>query len=157
MSPTRIQGLLFMALSVVSIADGWRITSDVRDGANFDPIGPDRYLMIVSATLLVIGLWLVVGVRPVAVGVPAKATPRVWPPSNFVLVLLTLSIFAFAIPWVGFLVACLGFFVIMFRLLSDWNWTVTLGAAVITSLAFYGGFIRLADLPMPKGVLGWGL
>src|SRR5207249_5222897 len=53
----RLHGALFLLLGVVSVADGWRIAQQAREGANFDAIGPDRYLIALGAAMLLAGLW----------------------------------------------------------------------------------------------------
>ena len=48
----RVHGIFFMLLGGVSVVDGWRIAQQAREGANFDAIGPDRYLMALGALML---------------------------------------------------------------------------------------------------------
>jgi hypothetical protein len=53
----RVTGVLFIALGVLSMVDGWRVTEQARPTGNFDAIGPDRYLMGLGALMLIAGLW----------------------------------------------------------------------------------------------------
>jgi predicted phage tail protein len=53
----RAHGIFFMLLGAVSFVDGWRIAQQAREGANFDAIGPDRYLMALGVLMLIAGVW----------------------------------------------------------------------------------------------------
>ena len=53
----RAHGILFVLLGVVSLVDGWRVTVQARETADFDAIGPDRYLLALGVLMLAAGLW----------------------------------------------------------------------------------------------------
>jgi hypothetical protein len=151
----RLHGALFLLLGVVSIADGWRIAQQAREGANFDAIGPDRYLIGLGAAMLLAGLWrLLRGLPPesdVATVVPdrdGKAT------AHLLLTLAMLVAFALLVPVLGFSPTCFLFLAAQLRVLGGWSWWRSLGVAAPIALAFHLAFISLADMPLPKGYFG---
>jgi hypothetical protein len=149
----RIQGILFILLGVVALFDSWRITENVRPTANFDGIGPDRYLALLSVIMIVLGLALAVRSK-IAGETSDWSDLRRWPPADFLIVAIIMAAFIWAIPVIGFSIACLLFFIAAYRVLGAWSWPRTLGYATLTAVFIYVLFIYLADLPMPKSFLG---
>ena len=151
----RLHGLLFLLIGVVSIADGWRITQQARQGANFDAIGPDRYLMALGALMLAAGAWRLV---PRTLLQTEPRTPEdeqsAGATRSLLVTLGLLGAFAFAVPLIGFSVACFLFLAAQLRLLGGWTWWRSLAAAALIALAFHVAFIRFADMPLPKGYFG---
>jgi predicted phage tail protein len=87
----RAHGIFFTLLGAVSIVDGWRIAQQAREGANFDAVGPDRYLLALGALMLVAGLWRLLGPadrQPEAERAAGEATSGMT--STFVLTLVML-------------------------------------------------------------------
>jgi hypothetical protein len=146
----RLQAGLFMLLGAVSLADGWRIASQAREGANFDAIGPDRYLMALGALMIAAGVWSLLGRMQ-----PQTAAQHdggaAW---SLVLTLGMLASFVLALPYLGFAPACFLFIAAQLRLLGRWPWWRCLAAAAPIALAFHLAFITFADMPLPKGYLG---
>ena len=85
----RLHGALFLLLGVVSLADGWRIAQQAREGANFDAIGPDRYLIALGAAMLATGLWRLLRGPPLETEATAAPDRDAGATSNL---LLTLAI-----------------------------------------------------------------
>ena len=153
MAVHRIQGLLFILLGVVASYDSWRITTTVRPTANFDAIGPDFYLAILSGLMILLGLGL--ALRPKAEGAAGDWSDlRRWPPADFLVVGVVLALFIWLIPIIGFTVSCLLFFVALFRLLGRWSWKRAISYAVITTVSIYALFVYGADMSLPKSFLG---
>jgi len=149
----RIQGAMYLLLGGASLAEGWHITRTAREGANFDAIGPDRYLMALGIALLALGLWLALG--------PPQSTeegPTSYLPAdahtNLLMCLGLLAAFTLAMPYIGFTIGSFIFLAILFRRLSDWSWLRSVSAAAVASAMFYIGLIRLADVPLPSGMVG---
>jgi hypothetical protein len=154
MTAYRMQGLLFVFLGLVSGYESWQINETVRPTGNFDAIGPDRYLALLSVIMVVVGLWL--AVRPPQGGGAASdwSDLRRWPPAHYLVVLAILTAFVWAMPWTGFVFGSLFFFILMYRLLGGWSWLRTLSYAAITTIFIYVIFVYVSDLPMPKSFLG---
>ena len=149
----RAQGVVYVLLGGISLAEGWHITQTARKGANFDAIGPDRYLMALGVVLVALGLWL--ALRPPQ---SSEEEPTSYLPAdahtNLLVCLGLLAAFTLAMPYVGFTVGSFIFLAILFRYLSDWSWVRSASAAAIASAMFYIGLIRLADVPLPSGMVG---
>ena len=149
----RVQGLVYALLGAVSLFEGWHITKTAREGANFDAIGPDRYLMALGALLIVVGLWL--AIRPPQSADEAPAS--YWSGearTTLIVCIAMLAAFTLAMPYAGFTLGCFVFLAVLFRYLSDWSWPRSTAAAALTSAFFYVGLIRLADVPLPSGMAG---
>ena len=57
-----VESIFIIALACLGLTDAWRLSNAVRAGGTFhDVIGPDRYLGIISAGLLVCGVLNLVG------------------------------------------------------------------------------------------------
>ena len=150
----RAHGIFFMLLGAVSVVDGWRIAQQAREGANFDAIGPDRYLLALGVLMLGAGLWRLFG-RPeleaepeVAVGDRAAGMT-----SSLMLTLAMLAGFAALTPVLGFSLACVLFLAAQLRLLGSWPWWKSAGVVAVIALALHVTFIRFADMPLPKGYI----
>lgn len=153
MAVHRIQGLLFILFGIVASLDSWRITESVRPTANFDTIGPDRYLAILSALMILLGLGL--ALRPKSAGQAGDWGDLCkWPPADYLIVTVILVAYIWLISVIGFAISSLLFFVALFRLLGEWSWARTLSYAVITTVCLYVVFIYLADMSLPTSFLG---
>jgi hypothetical protein len=149
----RVQGVMYLLLGGVSLAEGWHITQTTREAANFDAIGPDRYLIALSVLLLALGLWL--ALRPPQSAEETQTTS--WPAearTNLFVCIAMLAAFALAMPYTGFTLGCFVFLAVLFRRLGDWSWVRSAGVAAVASALLYVGLIRLADVPLPSGMVG---
>ncbi|MFM9846582.1 MAG: tripartite tricarboxylate transporter TctB family protein [Hyphomicrobiaceae bacterium] len=147
----RVQGFMYLLLGGVSLAEGWHITQTAREAANFDAIGPDRYLIALGVLLLATGLWM--ALRPQSA---EEAQPSYWSPAtrtNLMVCIAMLAAFALAMPYIGFTLGCFVFLAVLFHQLSDWSWVRSAAASALTSAFFYVGLIRLADVPLPSGMV----
>jgi hypothetical protein len=149
----RFQGLMYLLLGGISLVEGWHITKTVREGANFDAIGPDRYLMGLSGVLIVVGLWLALRPPHTANGTQTSYW-RTQALTNLIMCIAMLAAFTLAMPYVGFTLGSFIFLTALFRHLSDWSWLRSIAAAALGSAFFYVGLIRLADFPLPSGIGG---
>jgi Tripartite tricarboxylate transporter TctB family len=71
--------------------------------------------------------------------------------------LLTVSLlvgFALLVPVLGFSPTCFLFLAAQLRVLGGWPWWQSFAVAAPIALAFHLAFIRLADMPLPKGYFG---
>lgn len=146
----RIQGLVFIALGVFSLGDAWRIASTVRDSSTFDVLGPDRYLMILGALMILCGIALVV-TRSLAVAAGPSAEPW-WPLPDHVAMLIVLAAFVALLPVAGFDASCFVFFTIALAWISKWSWPKAALAAAIGVAALHLVFVTFADVPLPHPV-----
>jgi Tripartite tricarboxylate transporter TctB family len=151
----RLHGLLFFLLGGMSLVDGWRIAQQAREGANFDAIGPDRYLIALGALMLLAGLWRLLRGLPVEMATAAAVPDRdAGATSNLLVTLAMLVGFALLVPVLGFSPTCFLFLAAQLRLLGGWTWWRSVGVGALIALAFHVSFISFADMPLPKGYFG---
>jgi hypothetical protein len=153
MTLARIQGLLFILFGIVSSYDSWRITTTVRPTGNFDAIGPDRYLLLLSFIMMLVGLLLVLR-PPLQTGNVSVRNLFQWPPAHYLTVIAIMVLFVWVMPYIGFAFACLAFFLAMYWLLGNWSWPRIVLYTVITTAFIYVVFIYLSDMSLPKSPLG---
>lgn len=151
--PTIVLGAIFIVLSGVSLWDGYRIATTLRRPGVYDSLGPDRYLIMVGALILVLGLALVwYGWRTLRRGQPAAseelASNRHW------WLLATMCAYAFLIWMLGYAPATLAFFVASLWIMGQRDWRWNLPSAIVLTVAFVLMFDYAADISFPKGVFG---
>jgi len=173
--PTFVLGLAFVVFGAISIVDARRIGSTLRARGTLDIVGPDRYLYGVAVLLIVVGVLLVVQAvlarrgragRPLAASARAEAAGGVKlpppaaadedrPEGNAHLWLIgALVAYVALLPLLGYLLATVLFAAAAFRIMGVSTMKrAAIGAIVLTAVC-YGSFLWIADLPLPRGVLG---
>jgi putative tricarboxylic transport membrane protein len=155
-------GFAFLLFGAVSIWDGLRIGKALRARGTLDLIGPDRYLIGVAVLLLLVGALLVVsGLRsrrsPRPAGSPAPIVAGDEPKGNAHLWLLAaLILYVSLLPVLGYLVATVLFTAAVSRIMGTVRWTSIVAGAVVLTAVCYASFLWIADLPLPRGMLGIG-
>jgi putative tricarboxylic transport membrane protein len=150
-----VESLFIMALACVGLTDAWRLSHAVRAGGAFhDVIGPDRYLGIISAGLLVCGVLNLVGSlkRP---GRPEirrveEGGSRV---TLVIVVSFVLAIYTLLIQILGYLLATSLFFPVIYYLFGLRPWLKSVVIGLSTAIFFYAIFEYFAEIPLPKGLL----
>ncbi len=119
-----VESLFVMALACLGLTDAWRLSNAVRAGGAFhDVIGPDRYLGVISAGLLVCGVLNLVGSlkrprRPeIRRGEEGGSQVTLVIVVSFVLVIYTLLI-----QILGYLLATSLFFPVIYYLFGVRSW-----------------------------------
>ena len=149
----RFPGILFVLFGILSSFDSWRITSLVRPTANFDSVGPDRYLAILSGLMILLGLAL--ALRPPAEsGTADWSDLRRWPPADYLIVAAILALFIGAISIIGFSFSCFLFFAVLYRFLGKLSLLRSLSYAALTTVFLYVTFLYFADMSLPVSFLG---
>jgi hypothetical protein len=148
----RVHGVLFVLLGVLSIADGWRILQEDRAAASFDAIGPDGFLAGLGALMLLAGLWRLLSRADTEVGASGEAQSR--EPPILMITLALFAAFAFAVPYLGFSLACFLFLAAQLWVLSGWAWWKVLAVSAPIAIGFHVAFVSFADMPLPKGYFG---
>ena len=152
--PKIVLGAIFLVLAGISFWDGQRITQNLRKPGVYDSLGPDRYLMLVGAILLILGVAVAVqGARErrAAVATQESGDPvsqRHW------WLLATVCAYSALIWFVGYAAATLVFFIAALWIMGqrDWRWNVP--SAVALTAAYYFMFQYAADISLPQGIFG---
>ena len=159
MRPGVIESVVVMAVAAGGLRDAWRLSGVLREGGAFhSAMGPDTYLAVVSATLLLCGVWNLIrtrredGVRRAAE--EAEPGGRLGPVARVALVMLA---YVATFPILGYLLATLIFFPVAFFVFGVRPWKKSLIVGVVVTAVFYVLFAHFAELPLPKGLLDFGL
>lgn len=152
----RIWGFLFLAFGAVWCWDGWRLEAAQRADSMFDELGPDRYLVVLGVIMLAVGASLLLRPPPNLVNAGIEFTAAVWwPPRPPVTFTLAMVGYTLAIPLLGYAIATLLFFLVLYPLAGHRAPGAVVAYAVGTSLAFYIIFDQLSDMALPAGPLGF--
>lgn len=161
--PSIILGVLFVLFGTVSIWDAQRIASTIRRRGTLDLIGPDGYLNGAAGLLIVVGVLLLVkGVndwRKARARVPAIVPATVAPDdptastSRHLALLAVLIAYAVLLPILGYAIATVIALTALFRIMGVNGWWRVLAWAIGTTAVFHFGFVVIADLPLPAGLL----
>jgi len=151
-----VESLVVICLALLGLFDAWRLSGVVREEGTFhDVIGPDRYLGAISIGLLICGIWNL-GLR--LKGKKAIEGHRKKEGENshitmVTLVTVILIIYTVVLPGLGYLVATLLFFPVIFFLFGVRPWFKSLSIGLLVAVLFYGIFEHFAEVPLPKGIL----
>jgi putative tricarboxylic transport membrane protein len=162
--PVLALGLAFLLFGIVSIRDGMRIGGALRARGTLDLVGPDRYLIGVAVLLLAIGALLVLDgyaslrrVRaPASASRPSSGDAGSTGGRTHLWLFLALIVYAALLPVLGYLIATVAFTAAAFRIMGTVRWRSIALAAVLLTAVCYASFLWIADLPLPRGVLGFG-
>lgn len=153
----RLWGLALVSIGVLWMWDGWKLWQSERADSMFDSLGPDRYLILMGGLLALTGL--IIGLTKPALsaagasgsGERAERNPFFSPPVTFTLVLVG---YALLIPILGYTGSTFIFFLVAYFLAGRRNMVATLVTSTISAAVFYLLFPYLADMTLPRGILG---
>jgi hypothetical protein len=149
-----VEPIVVIFLAALGIADAWKLSNLVRAGDTFhDVIGPDRYLGVISAGLLICGVWNLVTVlksrKPPKANGEEKGRSQV---KQVVLVVILLFAYTFAIPMLGYLLGTSIFFPVIYFIFGVRPWPKSVIVGLVTAALFYAIFAYFAEMPLPKGL-----
>jgi hypothetical protein len=152
----RIWGFIFIAFGSVWSWDGWRLETTQRADSMFDELGPDRYIVVLGVVMIFIGITLALKPPPSPVKFEAPGEVVVWwrpgPPVTFT---LAMAAYTLAIPPLGYAIATLLFFILVYHLAGKRSAVSSFAYGTSTAVIFYFLFVKLADMPLPVGSLGF--
>jgi hypothetical protein len=149
-----VESIVVILLAALGIADAWKLSNLVRAGGTFhDVIGPDRYLGVISAGLLICGVWNLVAVlksrKPPKANGEEKGRSQV---KQVFLVVFLLFAYTFAIPMLGYLLGTSIFFPVIYFIFGVRPWPKSVIVGLVTAALFYAIFAYFAEMPLPKGL-----
>jgi cytochrome b561 len=149
------ESIVVIFLAALGMADALRLSSVIRPGGTFhDVIGPDRYLGAISVGLLFCGIWALAKNSKIASPPLIKREKREGSQVNqVVLVVFVLVLYAFAMPILGYLLATLLFFPVIYFIFGVRPWLKSIIVGLSTTAVFYAIFEYFAEMPLPKGLL----
>ena len=149
-----IESLMVIVLSVIGLIDAWRLSGVVRGGGPFhDVIGPDRYLGAISIGLFICGGWRLRGnLKSLGQDVGKKGEKGEGNVTLVVLVITVLAVYSVLLPLLGYLLATLLFFPVIYFIFGVRSWLKSIVVGLLTAALFYAIFAHFAELPLPKGL-----
>lgn len=164
--PLLILGVAFMAFGAVSIYDALRIGAALRARGTLDIVGPDRYLYGVAVLLLVVGALIILQAW-MARRLPSRTPPRAAPAAAagapvdeapqgraHLWLFAALVVYVALLPVLGYLVATVLFAGAAFFIMGMAGALRIAIAALLLTAICYASFLMIADLPLPRGILG---
>jgi len=139
----------WLVLALATCIEAWRLTIGTfkNPGPGFLPFWAGTILVLLSLISLI-----------KTATEKAEDTPSVWAGVN----VLKLSIFVLALllyvallETLGFLLCTFLLLIFLFRAIEPYRWHVVLLASILSLAAVYGFFVRLLDVRLPAGVLGF--
>jgi hypothetical protein len=153
-----LETLALVIFGAWSIQDGYRIQHTVRRPGMFDAIGPDRYIMVLGALLIGLGIAYGLSSRAaLATATPGESPQTARAPALqriTVALVLAFALYVLIVPVTGYLLATLVFFCASYWTMGVRSIRSLAAAAVLSAAAYAVIFIGLSDMPLPRGMLG---
>jgi hypothetical protein len=149
----RLWGWALVLIGAVMARDGWRLWRDERGDGMFDVLGPDRYIILMGGLLMLSGLIIALS-KPAYAVAGGEEEERGSHRVPFVFVAL-LAVYALITPLLGYTGATFLFFLAAYYLAGRRKLVPTLLTSAFSAACFYVLFPYFADMPLPRGILGF--
>ncbi len=139
-----IETSTLMGLAALGIYDGARL---LRIDVPHDSLGPGGYLFIISIIIAIcslINLWVNYQQGPTGEG--KHISFEIGQVGQSVILYISYSI---AVPFLGYLLSSIIFFVLMMRIFGETSWIKTIVFGLVFAAVFKIVFISLMGIPMP--------
>lgn len=140
----RNEGLILMVIGIVGVVEGLRLNR--VSAAADEAYGPGWYLLILSFTLLVCGLYYLISNFK---RLDKKTAATLFWKGPALSCLLAMMFYSVLIPYIGYFISTAAFLFVATRLFGERSWVKSTLIAVISGTAFWLVFIYLAEIPMP--------
>jgi putative tricarboxylic transport membrane protein len=148
-----IEGILLLAISLVSIAEGVRlITYKGSQTVVRDILGPSFYIFSLGIALMTTGIVHLfvnykkdVSTEKVAINREMRI--------RMISMVVVLAVYTLLIDIVGYLVATIIFFFLEFRIVGIKSWIVNIILTLIITAAYYIVFVKYCEMIFPQGIL----
>ncbi|ESR23782.1 tripartite tricarboxylate transporter TctB family protein [Lutibaculum baratangense] len=144
-------GLVFVALGVIGLWDGYRLATALRTTVSFDQVGPGGYLIGISLGLVLAGLAAILVEWRYGIGEARQAEPGLrW---RMPVLAAAFALYGVLMTTGGYPVATFAFFMVAYAVTGVRPWHRVLLAAFLSFVALQLVFIVFADMPLPMGPL----
>lgn len=155
-----LAGLAFLLLGLLTVTVLIPYGIDEPSNVRFAVLSPSYYPRLVSLAMALIGLAILVRAVTVA---PSNEDDGPLSPSALAkagLVMVTLLLTAFALPYAGFILASFGALIVLLLLAGERRPLIIVSVALILPVALHVFFTKVANVPIPEGILspvlkGW--
>ena len=142
-----IEGVLFLSVGIYSIVEGIRLIG-IKGVGQIDVFGPGRYVFALGAAFIILGLIYIIS-NSGKESLKLETGMRV----KMISMIACLVLYLFLINIVGFLLASVIFFLVIFRISGFRSWPLIVGISIGSSISFYLLFVYLLDMMFPRGLL----
>lgn len=156
-----LEGILILALGILGIGDGIRLTLKMRPQMNYDLVGPDHYLIMTGLSLAVLGLAYLVytkGFEKKEGGTTGGlSTDDFQGKKRLCSIFLAMVLYVVLIQIIGYLLATIIYLLATFRIMGVNSWRTNACFSIAAGVAFQLIFVRFANMALPQGFWGIGL
>jgi len=148
-----VEGLIFVAFSLISATESIRLLLYRDDKMQMDLLGPGYYLLVMSISLLITSIayiYIFTQTRHETIA-PEKVTQK--GKERLFLSFLACAGYVIFIDLIGYPMATIIFFIIMFKLLGIRTWFKSILLSFVFSVVFYAVFVEFAGMIFPKPIL----
>jgi len=138
--------IILLVMAAAGIYEGARLSKSVL--LFVDPVGPGWYLFFMSCLLFVCAIALLLRqfIRRKAAHREVSLSLHKGPAGRAILLLF---LYAFAITYLGYIIASAIFFIVVQRLFGERSWVRCAVIGVSITGGFYFAFSYLASMPLP--------
>jgi hypothetical protein len=146
-----VEGGVFLVVGLVGMTDAVRLIVYKNPRSIEDLTGPGRYLFVISCLITVVAvLYLISQYRerpPLALAANKESR------SKAISTVLVLALYIALIDIVGYAWSTPIFFVLILRVFGVKSWVSTAVLSLTMSIAYYVIFVRLFEMPFPRGLM----
>lgn len=149
-----IEGLLLIAISIVSLIESLRLIIYKDPQTLYDVLGPGYYLLALSLGLMITGIfYLIVHLIKLPRMEKKEETSK---EMRFRLFgsFTALGLYLILINFFGYLVSTFIFFVLEFWIIGIKSWLFNIILSIIVSVAYWIVFVKYCSMVFPRGFLG---
>jgi putative tricarboxylic transport membrane protein len=141
-----IEGAVLLFVGAYIFVDGIRLMG-LKGVGQMDVFGPGRYSLMLGFLLIILGpAYVVLYCRERLV---KKYESRM----QIVKTIFVLCLYLFLVNFIGYLLASMVFFLLMFRVSGFKSWPIILSLSVGISILFHLLFVSLLGMMFPSGLL----
>jgi hypothetical protein len=139
------EGLILTIIGIVGVFEGFRLNR--VSAAADEAYGPGWYLLLLSAILIICGLYYLVSTFKRKNEKTEAAAFSLYGPATFAIV--AMSLYSFLLPYIGYLMSTAAFVLAATRVFGEQSWIKSTLLAGISGGIFWFVFVYLAQIPMP--------
>ena len=147
-----IEALILIAISLIGLAEGSRLTFYKGPHIQYDILGPGPYVLIISVALMIVGILHLVANFGKLITVDKVITSKEMR-GRMMSMVVVCAIYIFLIGIVGYLVSTILFFFLEFRILGIKSWPINTLLTLCLTATYYFVFIRFCNMVFPRGIL----
>jgi len=153
------EGMLFLVIGLVNIAEGLRLSFSVRQPGIYDIVGPDRYSLVVGFALVATATIYILAHHKQK---PESKEPKMDDEGEgkngsvkVVGIVGILTLYAILIPTTGYSLASIVFFLLILKILGVSSWIFILILSIGMTLVYYLIFACFLGIILPRGFMGF--